>query len=95
MNWPSIFLFETFFVIVVVLGTGLLKFPYLSKKRRLSREFPWGYYPDAILNAETFIIQGDNQDFLHNTITRFECMPGSGLSGEFIAAGFAEGYSNW
>jgi len=45
--------------------------------------------PDGDFYAE------ENTNFLHNTGTKFEGVPGLGVLGEMQIHGFGEGYSDW
>ena len=95
MDCWNIALFETLFVAVTLVSLGLVKLPKRLSRKTLIKGSPWGYYEDQLPNFERDFYTNENTDFLHNTGTKFEGVPGLGILGELQIHGFFEGYSEW
>ncbi|HZT36157.1 MAG TPA: hypothetical protein VFA15_09570 [Nitrososphaera sp.] len=87
MNWTNILLTELAFAGVMLLGLGFVKLPRFLRRKKLSRFFPWGYYPDQMPRADRYYPDED-KDFLHDTGTEFGGLDSFGDYGEF--SGFGE-----
>ncbi|HEY9786089.1 MAG TPA: hypothetical protein V6D17_11845 [Candidatus Obscuribacterales bacterium] len=89
MQWGKILITELIFTIVVLMGLGFIRLPRFLMRRRLSRRFPWGYYPDQVPQGDPYMFRDrDTNDFLHDTGTEFGGLDGFGDYGEF--SGFGE-----
>lgn len=97
LQWGNILLTELAFVMLVLFSLGLIKLPKIVLHRKLSRFFPWGYYPDQVPKKDPGFCPEGTEDFLHNQGTDFAGMNGIGDYGEF--SGFGElgefGQSFW
>ncbi len=97
LQWNNILLTELAFVMLVLLGLGLVKLPRMLLRRRLSRFFPWGYYPDQVPKKDPGFCAENTHDFLHNQGAEFAGIDSVGDYGEF--SGFGElgefGQSFW
>lgn len=89
LQWHRILLTELVFVIIVMMGLGLIRTPRFLMRRKLARGYPWGYYADRVPKKDPgFTGSEDDKDFLHDTGTEFGGLEGFGDYGEF--SGFGE-----
>ncbi|MBP6746011.1 MAG: hypothetical protein WC028_15325 [Candidatus Obscuribacterales bacterium] len=95
MDFWNIALFETLSVTAIIFVLGLVKLPKRLRRKTLIKGSPWGYYEANMPNLERDFYTGENTNFLHNTGTKFEGVPGLGILGELQIHGFFEGYSEW
>lgn len=95
MDFWNIALLDSLFVTTISLGLGLVKLPKRLTRKRLIKGFPWGYYKQNVPNPDGDFYAEENTNFLHNTGTKFEGVPGLGVLGEMQIHGFGEGYSDW
>jgi hypothetical protein len=95
MNFWNIALFESSFVLTLIFGLGFVKVPKFLRRKKLIRGYPWGHYEGCTPKEGGEFFAEDNTNFLHNTGTRFEGVPGLGILGEYAAHGFGEGLSDW
>ncbi|MBX9668299.1 MAG: hypothetical protein K2X93_11795 [Candidatus Obscuribacterales bacterium] len=93
MNFTNVLLTELIFAAVVLLGLGFVKLPRFLRRKKLSRFFPWGYYPDQQPRADRYY-PDDDKDFLHDTGTEFGGLDAFGDMGEFSGFGQLGEYGN-
>ena len=86
MNFTNIILTELIFAGLVILGLGFVKLPRFLRRKKLSRFFPWGYYPDQVPRADRYYPDED-RDFLHDVGTEFGGLDSFGEYGEFSGFG--------
>ena len=88
MRWDNILLTELAFTAIVLLALGLIKAPRFLRRKKLSRFFPWGYYPDQVPKSDPGYYPENDNDFLHDLGTEFGGLDSLGDYGEF--SGFGE-----
>ncbi len=86
MNFQNILFTELSFAAVVLLGLGFVKLPRFMRRKQLSKQFPWGYYPDQQPRTDVYYPDQD-KDFLHDTGTEFGGLDTFGDYGEFSGFG--------
>jgi hypothetical protein len=86
MNFTNILLTELIFASFVLLGLGFIKLPRFLRRKKLSKMFPWGYYPDQQPRADRYY-PDDDKDFLHDVGTEFGGLDTFGDYGEFSGFG--------
>ncbi len=88
MKWDVLLWIEIPAFLFVMFALRYVKLPRFFAQRKLSSQFPWGYYADQIpANQQGYIQDKAKLDFMYDLGTEFAGPEGFGDYGEFTGFG--------